>query len=211
MLDALLAALDALPHGKRHLIAVAGAPGSGKSTFAEVLMSRLNHTSPRRVCVLPMDGYHYDDAVLELRGHRARKGAPHTFDVGGLLCLLTRLKENIAEDVAFPVFDRDIEIARAGARIIPREVDIIIVEGNYLLLDEIPWSSLRPYFNLTAFLDVPESILRARLRARWAGYDYTEDDIRQKLEENDLPNGRMVITRGSNADFVISNAGWLAT
>lgn len=85
------------------------------------------------------------------------------------------------------------------------------MEGNYLLLDEIPWSSLRHHFNLTAFLDVPESILRARLRARWAGYDYTEDDIRQKLEENDLPNGRMVITRGSNADFVISNAGWLAT
>jgi pantothenate kinase len=83
---------------------------------------------------MPMDGYHYDNMLLGQFGRLARKGAAETFDVLGLRHILTRLRDNIEDAVVVPVFDRDLEIARAGARLIPASVDIVVVGGNYLLL-----------------------------------------------------------------------------
>ena len=190
------ARLKALPPGRR-LVAIAGAPGSGKSTLAEALSEKLPNAA-----VVPMDGFHYDDAVLEARGHRARKGAPHTFDVDGLRHLLSRLKDGKAE-VAIPRFDRDLEISRAGAAIVGPEHEVLLVEGNYLLLDQPPWDSLHPLFDLTAYIDVPEAELRRRLEARWEGYSMNAAEIEAKLEENDLPNGRVIAQHSIPPDFVI--------
>ena len=78
----------------RMMVALAGAPGSGKSTLAERLAARLNEVVPDSAAVLAMDGYHFDDRVLEACGSRARKGAPDTFDVAGLHHMLARLKLN---------------------------------------------------------------------------------------------------------------------
>jgi pantothenate kinase len=97
------------------VVAIAGAPGSGKSTLAERLVSRLNECAERSAALLPMDGYHYDDRILIERGLRARKGAPETFDVLGLVHMLDRLRRNQEDEIAVPVFDRDLEISRAGA------------------------------------------------------------------------------------------------
>ena len=107
-----------------------------------------------------MDGYHFDDRVLDLRGLRARKGAPETFDVAGLCHMLVRLKRNEETEIAVPVFDRDLEIARAGARLIPRSAKHVIVEGNYLLLDRPSWRDLHAHFDITVMIDVPEAVLR---------------------------------------------------
>lgn len=189
---------------RRLVVALAGAPGSGKSTLAEWLAARLNEDTPHSAAVLPMDGYHFDDRVLEARGLRARKGAPETFDVAGLRHMLARLKRNEEDEIAVPVFDRDLEIARAGARLIPRGVHILIVEGNYLLLDRAPWSGLRELFDVTAMIEVREEILRARLRERWVGYGLSPEQITAKLEDNDLPNGRLVRDFSVAADFVTS-------
>ena len=104
---------------ERSLTAIAGAPGSGKSTLAEAVVARLNEEAPDSAAVLPMDGYHFDDRVLVSRGLRPRKGAPDTFDVAGFYHMLHRLKRNEEPEIAVPVFDRDLEIARAGARLIP--------------------------------------------------------------------------------------------
>ncbi|MBL8893427.1 MAG: nucleoside triphosphate hydrolase, partial [Rhizobiales bacterium] len=168
------------------------------------LCTRLNEGSPGSAAVLPMDGYHFDDRVLEARGLRARKGAPDTFDVAGLHHMLARLKRNAEDEVAVPVFDRDLEIARAGARLIPQSVRILIVEGNYLLLDQRPWSDLRDAFDVTAMINVSEEILRRRLHERWMGYGLSPDQIAAKLEDNDLPNGRLVRDSSVAADFAIS-------
>jgi pantothenate kinase len=73
---------------------------------------------------------------------RPRKGAPDTFDVGGLRHTLLRLKSGEEDHVAVPIFDRQLEIARAGARLIAKATRIIAVEGNYLLLRRAPWSDL---------------------------------------------------------------------
>jgi pantothenate kinase len=187
----------------RIVCAVAGAPGSGKSTLAEELVSRLNAREPGCAALLPMDGFHYDDLHLVPAGLRPRKGAPETFDVGGLRHMLRRLRARDEAAVAVPVFDRDLEIARAGARLIPRAVRIIVAEGNYLLLTQPPWDGLRPLFDVTAMIDVPEDILRARLTARWRGYGLSPAEIAAKVEGNDLPNGARVRNESAPADFVI--------
>ncbi|ETX16676.1 nucleoside triphosphate hydrolase [Roseivivax halodurans JCM 10272] len=198
--DDLAARLSDLPP-RRQLVAIVGAPGSGKSTTAERLAATINSDRPGRASILAMDGYHYDDLLLEDRGWRARKGAPHTFDVGGLAHMIGRLRENADDEIAVPVFDRKIEIARAGARTIPKTVEIVLVEGNYLLLDERPWDRLAPLFDLTVLIDVPEDILRARLVERWTGHGLAEPEIHSKLEDNDLPNGRLVATRSRKPDI----------
>lgn len=191
--------------GGRVIAAIAGAPGSGKSTLAEKLVGKLNARQPGMAAVLPMDGYHYDDLYLVPAGLRPRKGAPMTFDVGGLYHTLHRLRVREEAEVAVPVFDRKIEIARAGARLIPREVQVIVVEGNWLLLNQAPWDRLRPMFDVTVMVDVPEHVLRARLRGRWERLGLSEAEIIEKLEENDLPNGRWVRDGSVPADHVIRN------
>jgi pantothenate kinase len=194
-----------LPRDKRRLVAVAGPPGAGKSTLAEALVAALNLEDPGRAAVLPMDGYHYDDAILEGRGLRARKGAPETFDVAGFLHMLRRLRTNEEEEIAVPVFDRGLEIARNAARIIPRSVDLLVVEGNYLLLDRDGWRDLAPLFDLTVAIRVPLEELRRRLTDRWRSHGIAEPDIPAKVEANDLPNGIAVLNESIAADLVFSD------
>lgn len=191
--------------GGRIIVALAGAPGSGKSTLTERLAARIEAKAPGTSAILPMDGYHYDDRLLDELGRRAHKGAPDTFDVGGLRQMLVRLRDNEEDAVAVPVFDRDIEIARAGARLIRRAARIVLVEGNYLLFRDAPWSALRPLFDVTVFVDVDEPVLRARLEARWRGHGLGETGVRAKVEENDLPNARLVAARSVPPDFRIRN------
>lgn len=190
---------------RRKLIAIAGAPGAGKSTFVETLRDGLNRDRPGFACVLAMDGYHFDDRILEARGDLARKGAPHTFDVGGLEAMLERLSADNGTDIAVPVFDRSLEIARAGADIIPASTRLILVEGNYLLLDDPAWAPLRRYFDVSVMLDVPRAVLIDRLVARWHGYGMEERAVREKLDANDLPNADLVLTRSVRAQFVVAN------
>jgi pantothenate kinase len=185
----------------RSLTAIAGAPGSGKSTLAEVVVARLNEEAPNRAAVLPMDGYHFDDLVLVPRGLRPRKGAPDTFDVAGFYHMLQRLKRNEEPEIAVPVFDRELEIARAGARLIPRAVRHLIVEGNYLLLDRPGWSSLRGLFDTTIMISVAEAVLRQRLVERWQGYQLPPEEVTAKVETNDLPNGRLIVSASAPAEF----------
>ncbi len=181
----------------RRLVAIAGALGSGKSTLTDDLVTHLNVTRPGVAAVLPMDGYHFDDRVLVdttrsltpgpmdgyhfddrvlvPRGLRSRKGAPETFDVVGLQHMLKRVRNDNEEEVAVPVFDRDLEIARAAARLIPRSARIIIIDGNYLLLDCKPWSDLHVWFDTTIMVRVPVEDFRQRLTARWEGYGLSAD------------------------------------
>lgn len=196
------AALGLLEQPGRRFVAIAGAPGSGKSTTVDRLLKRIEQSHPGQAAVLPMDGFHYDDAVLHQMGRHPWKGAPDTYDVGGLVSVLERLAKT-QDSVAVPVFDRDLEISRGSARLIGPEARLILCEGNYLLLDRAPWAELANRFDLTAMIEVPEPVLAERLRARWVHYALTEDQIRQKLEHNDLPNGRCVRDESRAADVTL--------
>jgi pantothenate kinase len=185
----------------RSITAIAGPPGAGKSTLADQLAKALNADEPGSAAVFPMDGYHYDDLVLVPRGLRPRKGAPETFDVAGFAHMLGRLRKNADTEVAVPVFDRSIEIARAGARMIPQSVRHLIVEGNYILLDSGDWRLLHEHYDTTVLIDVPEEELRRRLTDRWKQLD--PNAFAFKMEENDLPNGRLVRTGSITPEFVV--------
>lgn len=180
--------------GGRFIAALAGPPGAGKSTLAEALVALMPGAR-----VVPMDGFHFDDAILNARGMRSRKGAPETFDVAGYRHLLGRLATE--EEVAIPVFDRSLELSRGSADLVTRDHRILVTEGNYLLLNESPWTDLGGFFDLTVMIDVPESELDRRLLARWDFYGKTPDEARAWIDGNDMPNIRRV-TRGSRAPDV---------
>lgn len=187
--------------GVRLLVGVAGPPGAGKSTLADRLHQTLTERG-HRSAVLPMDGFHLDNAILEERGDIARKGAPHTFDIRGLGDILRAVKAG--GEVFTPVFDRDRELAIAAARCIVAEDRIVIAEGNYLLLQQGRWASLVDLFDLTVMVAPPISELERRLVARWTHYGLTPAQIEAKVEGNDLPNGRLVIERSAAADFTFN-------
>jgi fructokinase len=200
--DRLAAAVLALPErADRTLVALAGPPGAGKSTLAAAVVPRLA-AAGRRARVVPMDGFHYDNAVLGERGLVARKGAPETFDVAGLAHLLARLRRE--DEVAIPLFDRAADLARAAAAVVTAADRTLIVEGNYLLLDEDPWRGLAAAFDLRVALEVPEAELEARLVARWTAHGLDAAAARARALGNDLPNARRVARRRLPADLVLA-------
>lgn len=186
----------------RFILAIAGPPGAGKSTLAGTLADTLNREDAGPAIVVPMDGFHYDNAVLAERGLLARKGAPETFDVDGLAVLLRRLRDPTAE-VAIPLFDRTLDLARAGAAIVTPAHRILLVEGNYLLVDEAPWSALRALFDLTIAVDLPLEELEKRLVRRWRDHGYDPDAALTRALSNDMPNAHFVLSHSRQPDLVV--------
>lgn len=197
----LMTRLVSLASQGRSLVAIAGAPGSGKTTLSDTLCAQLNAQTSGLAAVVQMDGFHFDDAVLRAQGNLARKGAPFTFDVGGLRSLLERLRANRESEIAVPVFDRELEISRGCARVIPQDVRIILVEGNYLLLDEVPWTTLHPLFDFKIALHVPLHELERRLIDRWVALGLDRREAVMKAQTNDLKNARLVVGNSITADF----------
>ncbi|MEM9787778.1 MAG: sugar transporter [Pseudomonadota bacterium] len=182
----------------RQLVAITGAPGCGKSTLATELARRLN-AQRRKAIVVPMDGFHLDNTILEARGLTQRKGAPETFDAPGFIRLIKALRTS--EEVFAPIFDRTRDLAIAGAVAVPVDAKVIIVEGNYLMFDEAPWSELAGLWDVTARLDVPMPELRARLIHRWLSLNYSRAVATRRAEGNDIPNAQRVIDRALPCDF----------
>ena len=186
----------------RYFIALSGPPASGKSTISEKLLKDLTlkgHNSS----ILQMDGFHYDDQILKRKSLLLKKGAPETFDVMGFLNFLFRLQNE--NEVAIPIFDRSLELSRSSAVIISKETRVVIVEGNYILLKTHPWRELHKFFNSTIMINTKHEILEKRLIERWRSFNIPEEEIKQKVFENDLPNGVNVYKNSILADFNLLN------
>jgi pantothenate kinase len=198
---AVTTAIDALPPADRHMIGVAGPPGAGKSTLVAALAETLAGR-PGGCRVVPMDGFHLDNAILDARGQRPRKGSPRTFDALGFRHLLDRLRRG-EEEVFVPVFDRDEDLSRNAADVVPPETALVLAEGNYLLLDRPPWDALAGRFHLTVFLDVPTTEVERRMVARWEGHGWPADKARAHIARNDLPNAQLVLDASRRADITL--------
>ena len=185
----------------RYIIGIAGAPGSGKSTFADALLKSLLAKAETAV-VVPMDGFHFDDIVLNARDHRARKGAHYTFDATGFVHLITRIKSR-EPDIAIPVFDRTTELSRAAADVIDANTRFIIVEGLYLLLKREPWNALKPLFDISVFVNVSKAELERRLTKRILDHGHDEAYAKNWIASNDMLNADEVIANSATADLTV--------
>ncbi len=174
----------------RVVVAICGAPASGKSTLTTELVRRLRLNKVNAV-PLPMDGFHLDNEVISEMGVLARKGAPETFDAQGYIALVKRVREG--ELVYAPKFDRDRDISIAGAIAVSKEAEVIIAEGNYLMFDEDPWRELAGLWDLTVRWDVPLPELRARLIQRWLNQNLSRTAAVRRAEGNDIPNAQRIL------------------
>jgi pantothenate kinase len=188
----------------RLIVAIAGAPGAGKSTVSATLSAAINAREPDASVVVPMDGFHLDNTILDAMNLRKRKGSPPTFDCAGFEMLLKRLR-NINEDVVIPLFDRKLDLARAGAGIVKAGQRILLVEGNYLLLNQSPWDRLAALFDVTVFLEVDRLELENRLVQRWLAHGHNVGSAQARALSNDMPNAELVVEESRAADFTVRN------
>ncbi len=204
--DEILATIHAKAEGGgRLLVGIAGPPGVGKSTLADTLCTRLTD-SGYEAAIVPMDGFHLDNDVLRQRGLLDRKGAPETFDAEGFVSLVARLRENRGP-IAIPLFDREADCVRPDAQTITRSSRILLLEGNYLLLDRPPWSRIPPLLDLSVFISASMETLRSRLIHRWLEHGYDTIRAEKRAESNDIPNAKLVLEHSRSGDLSATETG----
>ncbi|WP_285250068.1 nucleoside/nucleotide kinase family protein [Pseudarthrobacter sp. fls2-241-R2A-168] len=159
-MDALRARLTP---GTRTILGITGAPGSGKSTFAEWIQRQFG---PGMAVVVPMDGFHLGNSIIDGTPLRQRKGAMDTFDAGGYLSLLRRLVRRDESVVYAPEFRRTIDEPVAASIAIPADVPLVITEGNYLLAEQEPWKDIRAQLDEVWFVETPPALRLSRLVER---------------------------------------------
>jgi pantothenate kinase len=191
--------LDESPGHHRIVVVLAGPPGSGKSTIAYKVIQRLNANSAYPfAATIPMDGFHLSRATLDTLPNSAeayaRRGASWTFDEAGVLDLVKILsisRTTPSEVILAPSFDHALkDPAKDGIRITP-EISFVLLEGNYLLLDEEPWSQIAGLVDDTWFVDVEPRLAKGRIAKRHikSGIEKTWEDAVKRAEGNDLLNG----------------------
>ncbi len=188
--------------GRRALLGIAGPPGAGKSTLAAALADRLG----RDVAVVGLDGFHLSDETLSAWGRSDRKGAPDTFDVAGYTHLLARLRDPSEDVVHVPHFDRVTDRVVGSAVPVPREVPLVVTEGNYLLLNAPGWDQVRGLLDECWYLDVEQTPRQRRLVARHVHYGKDPEHATRWVLESDEPNARLVEATRPRADLVVELA-----
>ena len=185
----------------RALVGIVGKPGAGKSTLSGYLLQELKSSE---VTVVPMDGYHLSNAVLQELGRADRKGAPDTFDVAGFASLLQRIRTEKTVDIYYPVFDRAIEESIAAQGVVTQKTKVVIVEGNYLLHDTGGWEAIADLLDEIWFIDVDDEKRLERLIARHIAYGKSPEDAQSWSRGSDEVNARTIDAGRSRAHVVIT-------
>jgi pantothenate kinase len=185
---------------RRRLLGLVGAPGSGKSTLARALEQAL----PGRAQVVPMDGFHLAQVELQRLGRAERKGAPDTFDSAGYVALLRRVREQRADEIVYaPEFRREIEEPVAGAIAVLPQTQLVITEGNYLLLQEDSWAEVAPLLDEVWFVEVDDALRVERLVRRHQQFGRSPEEALAWVAQTDEPNARRIAATRERAQRVI--------
>jgi pantothenate kinase len=197
--SARLRARELIARSGRALLGLVGPPGSGKSTLAAALQAEFANVSQ----VVPMDGFHLANVELERLGRRGRKGAPDTFDSAGYVALLRRLLAQPDDEIVYaPEFRREIEEPVANAIPVFPRTQLVITEGNYLLLDEGPWASVKELLDEVWYVDVPDEVRIHRLTQRHVQFGRSGDEAAAWVANTDEPNARLIEASRARASFV---------
>ncbi|MFN3664186.1 uridine kinase [Yoonia sp.] len=187
----------------RVLVGIAGAPAAGKSTIAADVVNAIRlRDGVGSAALVPMDGYHLDNAELDLMAMRSVKGAPQTFDVAGFVGLVRAIRSQ-SDVIRYPLFDRAQDKTIADAGQLDPATKVVVIEGNYLLLQQDGWQDLRQFFDLTVMLSVPMDELRARLIDRWLTYGLSRAAATDRAELNDIPNAQTVMGNSAAAHLTL--------
>ena len=185
------------------MLAIAGPPASGKSTYAERLCDLVNQKSDLELCeVIPMDGFHLDNDTLDILELRHRKGAINTFDSEGFAKLIQALHD-ANNAVNIPLFDRSIDAVIPNAKTVSPQKKILIIEGNYLLVNAEPWVKLHQLYDYKILLNPDLETIKKRLIDRWLENGYELEGATKRALSNDIPNAEFVIKNSVGADLVI--------
>ena len=188
-----------IPRTHRTIVGIAGSPGAGKSTIGAALVTELGSDA----VLLPMDGFHLPQSRLVELGRRERMGAPDTFDVDAFVSTLTALADpgNSGNPVFAPGFNREIEEPVPGDIRISPEIPVIVIEGNYLLLDSGGWERVAPMLDVTLFVGVDPDLRRQRLIERHVRFGKSLDAATAWTLGPDEANARLIDATADRAQY----------
>ena len=197
--------LNALRNGGgRKILGIVGPPGCGKSTLAAALLDLLGDDA----VAVPMDGYHLANVELARLGRTGRKGAEDTFDSAGYVSLLRRLKNQQGNEIVYaPEFRREIEEPIANAIPVFPETQLVITEGNYLLLDHGHWAGVSELLDEIWYVDIDHSVRRERLVKRHMHFGRSQNAAEDWVANTDEPNAVRIEATKHRADVLFNWEG----
>ncbi|EON97615.1 putative phosphoribulokinase uridine kinase family protein [Phaeoacremonium minimum UCRPA7] len=193
--------LEKKSQGQRLIIALAGPPGSGKTTIARHIVEHVAALpfSPSIVAI-SADGFHLSLATLRGLPNAAeaiaRRGAPWTFDGAAIVNLVRSLRSGSGQHaVTAPTFDHAVKDPVIDGLTVGPDVEVCLLEGNYLLSDEPPWSDIADLVDDRWLVKVDPILARDRVARRHlkAGIEDTMEKALKRAEENDMVNGKYVM------------------